>query len=261
MCLVLLLFNLHTNSYQFPIESKKISDQKNEPDDENFNINCYDDMKYSISTYSVGISCSYSVSYQIPFSQINNYYFFFYDRINETYFHHLSITNNTYDNEQIEEILKILISHTYMNDNVIITFYDFYYRPELLQSSLKLVNENTYVKMSINIKEIVKYDRCPWESAIYANNTVYTKEYFDQIAQKFGWTKICINYTGYLLYEGENQVEIIIIPKKLSFTMIALIILVIFIMILSFILIAFCKYKRDNRNDSEEELNDHSEQL
>lgn len=76
MCLVLLLFNLHAMSYQFPIESKKISDPKNEPDDENFIINCFDDMEYSISASSVGISCSYSVSYQIPFSLINNYHFF-----------------------------------------------------------------------------------------------------------------------------------------------------------------------------------------
>lgn len=142
-----------------------------------------------------------------------------------------------------------------------IQFINFYYRPELLQSTLKLFDENMEITMSIDWDEIIQsYDNCHWENAVFKNNTIYTMEYFNQIAQKYGWTKICLYNTGYLLYEGENQGEIIIIPKKSSLAIIALIIIIVFGMILSFILIAFCKYKKDNYiNDSELELNDHNE--
>lgn len=179
----------------------------------------------------------------------------------------VTFTSNTYNNipylyifndpviffncsEQIIDIINILGSPTiHANNNTkfgIVNIFNPNY-----QFPLNCFKINYYSSDLIEQKKRFTYD-----------NSICNYWISDDIkyAIKNGFRRVCFKRSGYLFYQGNSEGEIIVIQSRFIMIAAAFIVGLILVIIVSFYLIAFCRYKIGYKNDNEIEFSDQEDE-
>ena len=235
---------LYNKNYNFPFKYDNIITDTNTMNETlSFYYYCNNTLKIKMSE-KTEIACQ-SGSYDLDSIFYLNYE-------NYRYFN-LAMTNNKYVLELINEDVKTENVQKYFNQVItrLITpnldvVHFIYIKPQIILETVE-----SFYPRNINIRE----DRLCYE--ININDSPVLKE----AVEKDGWRKICYHKKGYIFYKGKSEGEIIVIPSHSKFIIITFLILLIFVIFISLCLIAFCKYKKDNKNNNSEEefINDESE--
>lgn len=153
-----------------------------------------------------------------------------------------------YINETIPSLKNI-------QKNYAVALIDFLIYPEDALKLQNLFGSDISIWLSFDWANYSTYkNNCQWYS--YPNVNNYMTDYFNLIEQENSLLrKICFNNTAYIILQEPYNDEIIVISTKTTITLVLIVIGLLLFMILSFLCISYCKYRR-YMNNSENEFDD-----
>lgn len=164
--------------------------------------------------------------------------------------------NNSLDqNNYLDYINKSIPSLQKIFREYAIALINFIVYPEDAPKLMNLFGYDVSVWLSFDWKNYSSYsNKCQW---LYkANFSNDLNDYFELIDRENSLLrKICFINTAYINIQEPYNEDVIIISKKTTFTLILALVGIVLFMILSFLCIAYCKYRRFI-NNSENEFED-----
>ena len=228
---------LYNQSYQFPFKYDNISNQTDNSDSIKVHYSCSKSLNILMSK-DIEINCYSNDKVYLSYSRLKN--LALHPQSNQ-----VNLINDGVENNQIEEYLSKVIPAIFFRNHQYVEFINFLnVQPSIL---VKMIDE---LQLDLNV-----YLRDDGICNYYSYNNQIVKS----AVEKDGWRKICYEMNGFLFYQGVPEGEIIVIPSRSKFIIIAFIVILVLFMIFTFHCIAFCKYRRDKKKVDELELSDQEE--
>lgn len=237
-CLVLLKANKIFDEQFIPttsIKSYKAEKQKISPKNK-FIYQCNSFIEISL-TSQVHVQCNNTFDLHIDYFQILYYDFTIID--NFARIHNISVFD-----QSVDDISRIIASLNFVGECKLI-FLDFLNIS--IPSQLAEMLPYMPVWMTFTWENYINFSLyCIWDVSTFYNETNHMKEYFDSIESNTQWKKFCYNGAGFYFYADKLSKEIIPFSSAASWTIVISIFVVSVLMIISFYIIGFYRFKKYN---------------